>query len=67
MFKAIYSGTCAIRHLSFATSCDYSTTIYDLKVLLLTKLKPEYSDMLFNLTHFPGPLVYQIGQVQLYM
>jgi hypothetical protein len=24
------------------------------KVFLLTKIKPEYSDTLYNLTHFPG-------------
>jgi hypothetical protein len=33
------------------------TKIYVPKVFLLTKIKPEYSDILYNPTHFPGPLV----------
>jgi hypothetical protein len=33
------------------------------KVFLLTKIKPEYSDILYNLTHFPGSLVCPIRQV----
>ena len=37
------------------------------KVFLLTKIKPEYSDILYNLTHFPGPLMCLIRQVLLYM
>ena len=35
------------------------------KVFLSTKIKPEYSNILYNLTHFPGPLVCQIRQVPL--
>jgi hypothetical protein len=34
-----------------------------LKVFLLTKIKPEYSDILYNLTHFLCLLVCQIRQV----
>jgi len=43
------------------------TKIYGSKVFLLTKVKPEYSDILFNFTHFPGPLVCRIRQVPLYI
>ena len=56
--------TCAIRHLSFPTSCYIR---YDPKVFLLTKIKPEYSDILYNPTHFLGPLVCQIRQIPLYL
>ena len=35
--------------------------------ILLTKIMPEYSDILYNTTHFPGPLVCQIKQVPLYL
>jgi hypothetical protein len=31
--------------------------IYDPKLFLLTKIKPENSDILYNPTHFPAPLV----------
>ena len=34
---------------------------------MLTKIKPEYSNILYNPTHFPGPLVCRIRQVQLYI
>ena len=44
--SSIYSGTCAIRHLSFPTQ------IYCPIVFLLTKIKPEYSDILYHPTHF---------------
>ena len=33
------------------------TKIYCPKVFLLTKIEREYSNILFNQTHFPGPLV----------
>jgi hypothetical protein len=56
-----YSGTCAIPTPEFS-----DTKNFDPKVFLLTKIKPEYSDILYNLTHFPGPLVCQIRQVPLY-
>ena len=36
------------------------------KVFLLTKIKPEFSDILYNPTHFPGPLVCRIRQVPLH-
>ena len=36
------------------------TNIYGPKVFLLTKIKPEYSNLLYNLTYFPGPLVCRI-------
>jgi len=35
--------------------------------ILLTKIKPEYSDILYNTTHFPGHLVCQIRQIPLYI
>ena len=41
----------------------HSTKIYGPKVFLLIKIKPEYYDILYNLTHFPCPLVCQIRQV----
>ena len=46
-----------------------SDKIYGHKVFLLTKVKPEYSDILYNLTHFPGPLqlVCQFIQIPLCM
>jgi hypothetical protein len=40
--------------------------IYDPKVFLLTKIKPEYFHILYNPTYFLGPLVCQIRQVPLY-
>ena len=40
-----------------------STKIYGPKVFLLIKIKPEYSDILYNPTHFPGPLECRIRQV----
>ena len=39
---------------------NFLTKIDGCKVFLLTKIKPEYSDILYNPTHFPGPLVCQI-------
>ena len=65
--KNVNSGTYAIRHLSFLSSCDILQQNYGLKVSLLTKIKPENSDMLYNPTHFSGPLVCWIRQVLLYM
>jgi hypothetical protein len=62
----IYSGTCVIRHLSFSEILWHLTKIYGPKVFLLTKIKHEYSNILYNLTHFPGPLVCRIRQVLLY-
>ena len=44
-----------------------STNIYGPQVFLLTKIKPEYSNILYNPTHFPGPLVCQIRQILLYI
>jgi hypothetical protein len=41
--------------------------IYGPKVILFTKIKPEYSDILLNPTHFPGPLFCRIKQVPLYL
>ena len=40
-----------------------SKNIYGPKVFLLTKIKPKYSDILYNPTHFPGPMICQIRQV----
>jgi hypothetical protein len=50
MVITYYSGTCAIRHLSFPTSCDIRQ-FYGPKVFMLTKIKPEYSDILYHPTH----------------
>jgi hypothetical protein len=36
-------------------------------VFLLTKIRPEYLDILYNPTHFPGPLVCRIRQVPPYI
>ena len=44
----------------------HPTKIYGPEVFLLAKIKPEYSDILYNPTHFPRPLVCQIRQVLLY-
>jgi hypothetical protein len=41
--------------------------IYGPKAFLLTKIKPEYSDILYNPTYFPGPSVCRIRQVPLYI
>jgi hypothetical protein len=41
----------------------HPTKIFGPKIYLFTKIKPEYSDILYNLTHFPGPLVCRIRQV----
>ena len=45
----------------------HPTKIYGPKVFLLTKIKPEYSAILYNPTHFPGPLVCRIRQIPLYI
>jgi hypothetical protein len=50
MVITYYSGTCAIRHRSFPTSCDIRQ-FYGPKVFMLTKIKPEYSDILYHPTH----------------
>jgi len=41
--------------------------MYGPKVFLLTKIKFEYSYILYNPTHFPGPLVCWITQIPLYV
>ena len=41
--------------------------MYGPKVFLLTEIKPEYSDILYNPPYFPGPLVGRISQVPLYI
>jgi hypothetical protein len=43
------------------------TNMYGPKVFLLAQIKPEYSDILYNQTHFPGPLMCRIIQVPLYI
>jgi len=48
-------------------SIQYPTNIYGSEVFLLTTIKPEYSDILYNPTHFLGTLVCQIRQVPLYI
>jgi hypothetical protein len=49
----------------FSDIAWHQSTIYGPKVFLLTKKNPEYSDILYNPTHFPGPLVCRIRQVPL--
>ena len=49
------------------TTCDIPTNMYGPKVFLLAQIKPEYSDILYNQTHFPGPLMCRIIQVPLYI
>jgi hypothetical protein len=44
----------------FSDILRHRTKIYDPKTFLLTKIKPEYSDILYDKKHFPGPLVCQI-------
>ena len=44
----------------------HTTKMYSPKVFLLTKIKHELSDILHNLTHFPGTLLCRIRQVPLY-
>ena len=56
----MYSGTCAFRVFW------HPTNIYGPKVFLLTKIKLEYSDILYNVTHFPDPLVCRVQQVPPY-
>jgi hypothetical protein len=55
--------------IQFSDILWHPTKIYGHKIFLLTKVKPEYYDILYNLTHFPGPLqlVCQIIQVALCM
>ena len=43
------------------------TKIYGAKVFLLTKIKPGYSDIQYNPTHFSGPLLCHIRHVPLYI
>ena len=47
----------------FSNILWHPTKIYGLKVFLLTKIKPERSDILYNSTHLPGPLVCHIREV----
>ena len=63
----MYSGTCAMRHLSFPTSYDIRQKFMVPKYFLLTKIKPEYPDILNNPTYFPCHLACRIRQVPLYM
>jgi len=44
----------------------FSTIIYGPKVFLLAKIKPEYSDILYNPTNVLGLLVCWIRQLPLY-
>jgi hypothetical protein len=43
------------------------TKNYGPKEFMLTKVRPEYSNILYNSTHLPGPLVCWIRQVPLYI
>jgi hypothetical protein len=46
--------------------CNPTPEFSGTKVFLLTKIKPEYSDILYNPTQFRGLLVCGIRQVPLY-
>jgi hypothetical protein len=78
MFQIVQDvRTCLIRHTKRPGKCFrlyrmsepvsdflwHPTKIYDPKVLLLAEIKPQYSNILYNLTHFSGPLVCRIRQV----
>jgi hypothetical protein len=73
VFVSVIVGSTSLK--MFQSSCPRSckckpskqtTKSYGPKVFLLTKINPEYSDILYNLTHFPGPLVCRIRQVPMY-
>ena len=49
-----------------ATSVFRHPVTSDKKLFLLTKIRPEHLDILYNPTHFPGPLVCQIREDPLY-
>jgi len=57
--ELVQSNTWVFHHLW------HSTKLYGPKLFLITKIKPEYSDILYNQTHFPGSLVCLIRQVSL--
>jgi hypothetical protein len=65
----VYTVELVQSHLTpvFSDILWHPTKIYGLKVFLLTKIKPVYSDIPYNLTHFSCPLVCQIRQVPLYI
>jgi hypothetical protein len=63
--KSLTSFMCNLT-AEFSDILWLSTKIYASKVFLLTKIKPEYSDILYNTTYFPGPLVWLIRQGHLY-
>ena len=42
------------------------TKIYSPKVFLLTKIKPEYANIMYNPTNFPCPFVCRSRKVPLY-
>ena len=62
----IYSGTCAIPTWFFLTTCEASDKNLWSQSILITKIKPEYSNILYNPTHFPGALVWWITKVPWY-
>ena len=47
----------------FSYILRHLTKIYGSNVFLLTKIKPEYSNILYNPRHFTGSLVCRIRQV----
>jgi len=58
--ELVQSDTRVFRH-------PVPTKMYGPKVFQLTKIKPEYSNILYNQTFFPGPLVCRITQIPLYL
>jgi hypothetical protein len=57
-----YSGILCNPTSEFSDILWHPTKMYCPKVFLFTKIKPEYSDILYNPIHFPGALVYRIRQ-----
>ena len=61
------------KNIQWNLTPKFSDTLWHLtkndgpKVFLLTKIKPEYSNILYNPTHFPGHLVCRIRQVPPYI
>ena len=57
-----YSGILCNPTSEFSDILWHPTKMYRPKAFLFTKIKPEYSDILYNPIHFPGALVYRIRQ-----
>ena len=58
---------CPVYEKSLRFQAEKAYQLIGPKVFLLIKIRPEYSDILYNPTHFPGPLVCWIRQIPLYI